>query len=65
MKGLRLAGRATGHNLLEWPSGRWPDHRGEGRIAATPPDGVTVVTRTSPLAPPGGTAAASDRRARA
>lgn len=53
-KGLRLAGRVTGYSLLEWPSGRWPEHRGEGRAVARPPEGVALLTRTGPLAPPGG-----------
>ena len=28
--GLRFAGSASLHNLLEWPSGRFAEHRGEG-----------------------------------
>jgi hypothetical protein len=51
-KGLRLAGRATGDNRLEWPSGRWAEHRGEGHITATAPAGITLMTRAAPLAPP-------------
>jgi hypothetical protein len=52
-KGLRLVGRATGYNRLEWPSGRWSEHRGEGLITATAPPGVTLLTPAAPLASPG------------
>ena len=27
-----VEGRASGHNLLEWPLGRWPEHSGGGRL---------------------------------
>ncbi len=30
LDGLRVAGRATGHNLLEWPLGLWSEHHGNG-----------------------------------
>jgi hypothetical protein len=30
--GLRLAGRASGHNLLQWPLGLFPQHRGGGEL---------------------------------
>ena len=36
LQGIRLAGRASGHNLLEWPLGRFAEHRGEGVIQAEP-----------------------------
>ena len=55
-RGLRLAGRARGHNVLEWPSGGWSKHRGKGTLIAVPPAGVTVLARTSPIAPAGGRA---------
>lgn len=42
--GLRLAGRATGRNRLEWPLGKWIEKRGHGEVAVAPPAGV----------PPGG-----------
>jgi hypothetical protein len=39
LKGLRLAGRATGRNLLEWPLGRFADRTGDGEIQVdAPPD---------------------------
>ena len=45
MKGLRLAGRATGHNLLEWRLGHWDEHSGHGSVTATAPPGVTLQGR--------------------
>jgi hypothetical protein len=45
MKGLRLAGRASGHNLLEWRIGHWEEHHGRGDITAVPPPGVTLQGR--------------------
>ena len=42
--GQRFAGRASLHNVLEWPSGRFSDHRGEGQLSITPPPGVTSMT---------------------
>ena len=44
LQGIRLAGRASGRNLLEWPLGRFAEHRGEGAIAHRPP-GVQTMTR--------------------
>jgi len=44
LKGVRFAGRATGHNLLEWPMGRFSDHRGGGEVTLTPPAGTTMMT---------------------
>ena len=49
MRGLRLAGRATGHNLLVWPSGRFAEHRGEGTVRVQPPSGARVMTRDIPI----------------
>jgi hypothetical protein len=43
LQGQRFAGRASGSNLLEWPLGRFGEHRGEGQIAATPPPGVEMM----------------------
>jgi hypothetical protein len=45
---LRLAGRATGRNLLEWPLGRFADRRGEGEMRLEPPPGVRLLGRTLP-----------------
>ncbi len=44
-QGLRLAGRATGHNRLEWPLGKFARKHGEGEIATTPPSGIRPMTR--------------------
>ena len=41
--GIRFAGRATGSNVLEWPMGRFSEHRGEGRITAIPPAGAAPM----------------------
>ena len=45
MKGLRLAGRISGQNLLEWRLGHWDEHSGHGTMTATPPPGVTLQGR--------------------
>ncbi len=42
--GLRFAGSASLHNVLEWPSGRFSDHRGVGHLVVTAPPGVTPMT---------------------
>jgi hypothetical protein len=44
-EGMRLAGSATGRNLLEWPVGRFAERTGEGEIAVTPPPGAIVQGR--------------------
>ncbi|MBA3638519.1 MAG: translocation/assembly module TamB domain-containing protein [Acidobacteria bacterium] len=44
-EGLRLAGRATGTNRLEWPMGGWAQLRGAGQVTVEPPAGVRVMTR--------------------
>jgi hypothetical protein len=48
MKGLRLTGRASGRNVLEWPTGHFAAHRGEGRVSVQPPAGVALYSRTAP-----------------
>jgi len=45
LQGIRLSGRATGHNRLEWPLGKWSQKRGGGEITAAMPPGVTPMTR--------------------
>jgi hypothetical protein len=50
LDGLRLAGRVTGRNLLQWPLGLWSEHRGNGEVHASAPDGVTVMSRDMPVA---------------
>ena len=49
VQGLRLAGRATGHNRLEWPGGRFADRRGGGTIRADAPPDTAVMTRRIPV----------------
>jgi hypothetical protein len=44
-RGIRLAGRVTGSNLLEWRLGAFRDRTGGGTITATPPPGVTAMGR--------------------
>jgi hypothetical protein len=44
MPGVRFSGRATGRNLLEWPMGRFAEHRGDGQISIAPPPGATTMT---------------------
>jgi hypothetical protein len=56
--GLRLAGRASGRNLLQWRLGHFAEHHGDGEIVAQPPPGVHVAERR--LAPE--TVAAAEAR---
>ena len=49
--GLRLAGRASGRNRLEWPLGGWAQKRGGGEVAVAPPPSVPpggMMTRDMP-----------------
>ena len=47
MRGVRLLGRASGDNLLEWPLGAFSQHRGGGRVSVTPPDGRLLLARAA------------------
>ena len=47
--GIRLAGRMSGHNLLEWPLRRFSSRRGKGELHLTPPEGATLMTREMPI----------------
>ncbi|HEY7055544.1 MAG TPA: translocation/assembly module TamB domain-containing protein, partial [Vicinamibacterales bacterium] len=47
-EGLRLSGRASGHNRLEWPLGQFAKKRGVGEITASPPPGIQPLTREAP-----------------
>ncbi|MEQ1575112.1 MAG: translocation/assembly module TamB domain-containing protein [Vicinamibacterales bacterium] len=49
LRGLRLAGSASGNNLLAWESGHWPAHRGSGAIHVDPPAGTAVMSRRLPV----------------
>lgn len=56
-RGLRLAGRASGRNILEWPLGRFSEHRGEGQITVRAPVDAQLYSPTSAPLPqwkPGG-----------
>ena len=44
-RGIRLAGRATGHNVLEWRLGAFRDRTGGGTVTAVAPPGVATMTR--------------------
>ncbi len=39
-----MAGCASGRNLLEWPMGRFSEHRGDGTLTVVPPPAVTLMT---------------------
>jgi translocation and assembly module TamB len=43
-EGIRLAGRASGRNRLEWPLGGWVERRGEGVVTARMPPGHEPMT---------------------
>jgi hypothetical protein len=43
LEGVRFAGQASGRNLLEWPMGRFTEHRGDGQVTVTPPPGMSVM----------------------
>lgn len=45
MKGLRLAGRASGSNRLEWPLGKFAQKHGRGEVIAAMPAGAAPMTR--------------------
>ena len=47
--GIRLAGRATGRNTLQWESHNWASQRGGGELQVAPPAGATVMTGRVPL----------------
>ncbi|HUR34616.1 MAG TPA: translocation/assembly module TamB domain-containing protein [Vicinamibacterales bacterium] len=43
LAGVRFAGRASGRNLLEWPMGRFAEHRGDGELTVAPPPGAAIM----------------------
>lgn len=51
LDGIRMAGRASGQNRLQWPRGRFAGRTGQGTLRVTPPEGVAVLDRV-PGAPP-------------
>ena len=46
MQGVRLAGRWSGRNLLQWPLGRFRERSGDGYSAVIPPAGIDVLAGT-------------------
>ena len=44
-QGLRLSGRASGRNHLDWDLGKWAEKRGSGEVFAQMPPGVSPMTR--------------------
>lgn len=57
-RGLRLAGRASGHNEMSWPLGHFVERSGAGTMQVAPPPGMTAQ---SALLAPDAAAAALDR----
>ncbi len=47
-EGLRLAGRASGRNRLEWPLGKWALKTGQGEVTVEPPSDMRPMTRELP-----------------
>jgi hypothetical protein len=47
-QGLRLSGRASGRNRLEWPLGKWAQKKGNGEAIVQPPAGMSPMTRELP-----------------
>jgi hypothetical protein len=45
LQGIRLAGRATGRNRLEWPLGKFALKHGGGEVTAAMPPDVAPMTR--------------------
>ena len=44
LPGQRFAGSASMRNHLEWPSGQFDQHRGDGHVLVDPPSGLTMMT---------------------
>jgi translocation-and-assembly-module (TAM) inner membrane subunit TamB-like protein len=47
LAGQRFAGTAVWRNVLEWPLGRFRDHRGEGRIVVSPPANAAILSASA------------------
>jgi hypothetical protein len=45
LKGLKLAGIASGRNRLVWPIGRFADRQGDGEVQTEAPSGISVMSR--------------------
>jgi hypothetical protein len=44
LPGVRFAGTASWQNRLEWPLGRFREHRGDGHLVVVPPPGMVPMT---------------------
>ena len=58
MRGLRVAGRATGHNEMAWTLGKFADRSGTGEVTFAAPAGASLQ---GPQLPAGAAADARDR----
>src|SRR5205814_5767790 len=43
LPGLRFAGTARWHNVLEWPIGQFRAHAGDGHLVVSPPPGAAPM----------------------
>jgi hypothetical protein len=48
IQGLRMSGRASGRNRLEWPLGKWALKTGQGEATVAPPPDMRPMTRELP-----------------
>jgi hypothetical protein len=48
-KGIRLEGRATGRNFLEWPLGKYSQHRGDGEMHVDAAPGTELMGPRMPV----------------
>ena len=48
LQGIRPIGRASGHNRLEWPLGKWALKHGAGEVVARMPPGAEPLPRQVP-----------------
>jgi len=49
LRGIRLAGRATGRNVLIWPLGKYAEHHGDGELHVEAPSGAELMTARMPI----------------
>jgi hypothetical protein len=48
LQGIRMAGRASGRNRLEWPLGKWTLKTGSGEVTIDAPPDARIMTRELP-----------------
>ena len=51
VRGVRPEGYLSGQNILRWPLARFADHRGEGHLIVSPPDGTAALMTRSRRTP--------------